>query len=176
MDKLRHILAAVALITSCLGHPAFAATAVAPPPSGGERPKPKCRNLNVSNGVEELLSGVAANASASTRTVTVVTEEGWTDLGFQLNAVEAGTITGATMTMTCSRDHGVTFGNVDTVEPAGSGGLTQYSATWTKGITATGNVLFDVDISKCDKAAFVFGLTGGGASDTITVYGKMCAI
>lgn len=175
MDKLRRILAAVALFASCLSSPVFAASSIPVPVEGGEKPHPRCRNLNTSTGSEKLLDAVAGNASAATRTITITIEDGWTDLGLQVDATR-NAYTAITLTATCSKNHGTTYGNVNTVEPAGSGALSVFTATWTKTTSSTTNETFDLDASKCDHIKLVVGLTGGGASDAMDAYVKVCSI
>lgn len=167
------LLALLALLG--MAQPALAATAVELPREAGERPYQRCRTLTVSGGSEAVLNAVAGNASAATRTVTINSELAYSEVNFQVDVTEGGTITAATVTFTCSLN-GTTYGDVDTVEPAGSGTVNQYTGTWTKAITASGVVLFDFDISGCRKAKFIFGLTGGGASDAMTAVGNVCVL
>jgi hypothetical protein len=167
-----HTIAALLLIWS---HLVPAATAVRLPVEGGERPHPRCRNMNTSAGSEKLLAAVAADASASTRTITVPIEDGWTDIGLQVDATRVA-YTAITVTATCSRNHGTSYGNLNTVEPAGSGGLNVYTATWTKTTSSTTNETFDFDASKCDYMKFVVGLTTGGTTDLMDAYVKVCSI
>lgn len=169
MRKLAFLLCA---LTSTA---AYGATAVPPLSGGGERPRARVRSLATSTGSAKLLDAVAGNASAASRTITIPIEDGWTEVALQIDTTRVAH-TAITVTATCSLNGGVTYGNINSVEGAGSGAYDVFSATWTKASTASTSELFNFGVGLCDSMKFVVGLTTGGASDFLTAYVKVGAI
>ncbi len=173
MNRLRLLLHAFALLAAatCM-RPAFAATAVNLPVEGGESLHPRIRNLTTSAGSEKLLSAVAANASSATRTITIPIDDGWSDVGLQCDFTR-NAYTAVTVTATASYNHGATYGNVNSIESAGSGSWNLYTATWTKTTSSTTNELLNFAVGLADHMKFVIGMTGGGVSDLADCYVKV---
>lgn len=153
----------------------YAATAVLPPVDGGVRPLARWRNLTTSSGSEKLLDAVAGNASAATRTITIPIQAGWTDLVLQVDTTRTAH-EAIVVTASCSINHGVSYGNINSIESAGNGAYDVYSATWTKAATASTSETFNFGIYGCDHMKLVVALTTGGAADFMTAYVKVGAL
>ena len=123
--------------------------------------------FNSSTGSKKLLAAVAANASSSSRTVTLTTKD-YARLVFQVDYTWA---TGTAVTMTCqgSLNNGSSYANVNTASVL-AGAVTLATATWSKAVTASTNELVSVDTSTYDFLKCVFSATAGGGSDLFDVY------
>ena len=116
----------------------------------------------------KLLNAVASNAAAASRTFTIDTA-GWAKTVLQVNYVyNAGTA--VTMTCTASLDGGTTYASITSTSiSAGAGTVTAYVDTFAIS-AASANFLLEYDTRVYDHLKCVAAVTGGGASDTITVY------
>jgi hypothetical protein len=130
-------------------------------------------HLKTPSGSAYLLNGVAANASAGSRTVTVNTG-GYRKLTWTV-ALTRHLATALTIACSASTDSLVTYANIAAVTVNG-GAVTMSPATWTYGGatgTLTGNdaVTVDMGVSTYDGVSCVFGATSGDGTDLLKVSG-----
>lgn len=115
----------------------------------------------------KLLSAVALNAAAGTRTVTLTVSD-WSQTVFQVDLTRDAATT-LTMACTGSLNGGTSYGNVNSVAiAAGVGTLSTY--TLTKTVGASVKELMSMDTSAYDSIACVFGGAGATGSDLVDVY------
>lgn len=118
------------------------------------------------SGSFNILSGVALNASAGTRTITLSTE-GYSKLLVQVNFTYAAATT-LTSQFTCSLN-GVTYGR-RTSKSTTAGAVTVSASTETYTTGGASVVLnYEYDVRGCSDISVVYGGASGGASDLITV-------
>ena len=119
-------------------------------------------------GACKVLDGVAANASAALRTFVLKTY-GYSVVGVQVNYTRSS---GTALVLTCtgSRDGGVTYGEIDSVNiSAGVGTMSPFYLT--KTTSTTGNYNFDgLDVRRFDYVSCILAVTSGGTSDLADVY------
>lgn len=153
---MRHLLAALLVI--CLAASAQAQTYE---PRGS-----RFQYLNSSTGSVNLLSGVALNASAGTRTITLLTG-GWKKVSifvqFTYNAA-----TDVRLTCSASGDAGTNYGPIQTSSIA-SGTATLSDLVDVKAVTASKKFVVEYDVTTYDRLQCVFSGTSAGGSDLITV-------
>jgi uncharacterized protein with beta-barrel porin domain len=122
-----------------------------------------------------VLEGVALNATAATRTLTVqvsdvrkTAKDGYRKLIVVVKHTYSAATT-LTATPTCSMDGGTTYASeTSTSISAGAGTVSVYSDTYTTG--AANSVLRLVyDVSGCTNYKVLFGGASGGAGDLINV-------
>lgn len=113
-----------------------------------------------------LLSGVALNASAGTRTITLETD-GFSKVRVLVNYTYAAATT-VTAQFTCSLD-GTTYGRL-TSRATSSGAATVSAVTETYTTSAASAILvYEYDVRGCAKVQVLYGGASAGASDLVTV-------
>lgn len=116
---------------------------------------------------KKLLAGVALNATAGTRTVTLDVS-GLSSLIWQVDLTRSA-VTSLTMTCTASLNAGSSYANENSVAIA-AGTATLTTLTWTKTLSASQNELIKLDVSVYDKISCLFGGASAGGSDLVDVY------
>jgi hypothetical protein len=113
----------------------------------------------------EMLSAVALNAAAGTRTATITIAKNWAKLRFALQFTHNAATT-VTSQFTCSYD-GTTYYRRVTRECA-SGTCTVYEQS--DSLAVTGDVDFELeyDVRGCEKVKLLLGGASAGASDLVT--------
>lgn len=121
-----------------------------------------------------LLDGVALNATAATRTITLLTADGvqadnapgYTKLRVQVDYTWTAAST-VTLTPTCSQD-GTNYA-APTTRSCSSGTCTLYPQVDSRPVTASENFTVEYDIRGCRSFKVLFGGASAGASDLVTV-------
>lgn len=125
---------------------------------------PSTKVLRVSS--SEMLSGVALNAAAGTRTMTVTTARSWAKLRLRV-AYTYSAATSVTLTPTCSYD-GTNF-TAPVTRSCSSGSCEVAPHTDVETGTASFDLMFDYDVRGCQKFKVVFSGGGSpGAGDLVT--------
>lgn len=112
------------------------------------------------------LSEVAANAAESARTLTFgVAEVSRLSVAIELSHTSA---TAITMTGKARLHAGGINGTLTTAR-AVSGTITVSDATWSYSVAGSATVVFDIDCRTYEDVTLIFGATGGGANDLLSV-------
>lgn len=137
------------------------------------------QNIPVGHGQYDLgtlASSVACNASSGTRTFTLSTGR---PAGFGLMALQLNfTYNAATaVSMTCegSLDGGTSWAKAQICTVSGST-CTLTQATWSHATSASENWMMRVDFLGAPDVRCTVACTGGGASDTWTIYGRLSSL
>jgi hypothetical protein len=118
-------------------------------------------------GQYEVLSDVAANATAANRTFAVKTS-GYAKLTVSVVVTARSAATAVTMTCSYSQDNGTNYTPLGATTVVVSGGAavgTVVPYTDSYAISTTQNAPFEYDVRTYDYFRCVVGLTGGGAGD-----------
>jgi len=119
--------------------------------------------------VGTLLSAVALNATAATRTITL-TEQNMR--GFSVAALfidfNRTAATDVSMTCTGSMDAGTTYFQFQSCDVS-AGDCTSTDASWTRTISANDEFIWRVDTMGIPRVQCLFAGTSAGGSDTVTV-------
>lgn len=118
-----------------------------------------------------LLSAVACNASAANRTLSLSNPDGYgvaiLQFDFTYNAATA-----ITLTCNVSLDGGTTYAPLQSCAVS-SGVCTSTDASWSKAVSANDDWAWRIDFLSAPNVQCTVACTGGGASDTVTVYGRL---
>lgn len=135
--------------------------------SGDTQPPASGLRFRTAGGSVDLLSGVALNAAAATRTITVPTglKFGKLRVGVAYTYSAATTVTA---TMTCSMD-GTTYYRLMS-RSCTLGACDDYKLTDTYTTSAASqDYMLEYDVRGCNSVKVLFGGAGAGAGDLITV-------
>lgn len=125
------------------------------------------------------LSGVAANAGESSRTITLVGDEmkRALDAGVCVSLSKRTAATAITVAIYKSANGGRSWGAVPALGLAGTGVAAAKDYSISKAVTAVDSIFVDVNIRNCDGLKIVVGATGGGAGDLldadVMLYGEV---
>jgi hypothetical protein len=120
-----------------------------------------------------VLNAVAASAGASSRTIEIDTSGGWERLVLQIEYTQSAG-SAVVVTPTYSLDGGTTYCQLtSTSVAAGAGTVSDYVDTHASG--ASENFGLAYDVAGYDKFKIVFSVTGGGASDLLSVLATLVA-
>jgi hypothetical protein len=122
-----------------------------------------------------LLSNIALNASAATRTFTV-SKDNIHGMAKVVLTVKRTRVAGTDLTMTCTQspDSGATKGTVQVCEyEAGTGTCTHYTNTWRSGTSTTETLTWEIGVLGYGQLDCTFVSTSAGATDLLTVLGVL---
>lgn len=112
-----------------------------------------------------MLSGVALNASAGTRTATITIAKSWAKLRFGIQFTRSAA-TSVTSQFTCSYD-GTTYYR-RTTKACSSGTCTLYEQSDDNPQSTSVNFEIEYDVRGCQKVQILLGGASAGASDLVT--------
>lgn len=123
---------------------------------------------NPTNGARALLSGVALNAAANLRTISL-SVAGRSNLSIQVDLTR---VAATTLTMSCksSLNGGLTYADItDQIVTSGVGTLAPH--VWSRDVTGgSSGTIIDMSVGTYDAVQCVFSGASAGASDLISVY------
>jgi hypothetical protein len=146
------------VIVTALGGAAYAADA----------PTTQHHVFRTSTGAQALLSGVAFNAAAASRTVALTTDNNWGFLRVQILFTWADA-TAISVTPSCSAD-GTNYASV-TTRTCTSGACTVNTMVDSRAVTASQNYELEYDVRGCQKfKLIVAGTESVAGTDVFTLY------
>ncbi len=117
--------------------------------------------------VYNMLEGVALNAAAGTRTMTLKLQKAWRKVKVNVFYTYSAA-TAVTVTMSCSID-GTNYGTVQSRSiSAGSSTVSDVVDSKTSG-AASQSYQLEYDVEGCENAKWVFGGTSAGGGDLVSV-------
>jgi len=112
------------------------------------------------------LDGVAANAAEASRTVEIDVADR-EEILFVFGLVWAAA-SAMTVQLYKSADGGTTYGRVESIAiTAGTGTASDYTVN--NAVSGNETIAVDLNVRNCTHVKAIFGATGGGASDLLTV-------
>lgn len=132
---------------------------------------------HVTSDVKTLLSGVACNASAGARTFTLSPAGAGFGYGMGIFQVDFTYNAATAVALACeaSINNQTSWATLQSCSVS-SGTCTSSDASWSKATSASDTWLWRVDFLGAPDVKCTVSCTGGGASDTFTVYGRLATL